>query len=189
MNESYKLNLYVALIHYPVVNKKGDIIASAFTNLDMHDISRIAKTYGVPVVYMVTPLADQKALMQKIIAHWKTGAGAAYNPNRREALEVIRIKDSLDQVIGEVHQIEGDRPKTVATCAKKYPQNIGYQSLQKKLKTLRPYLLILGTAWGLAEEIITGSDYVLEPIRGCGNYNHLSVRSATAIILDRLYRT
>jgi len=178
----------VALIHYPVVNKKGDIIASAFTNLDMHDISRIAKTYGVPAVYMVTPLADQKALMQKIIAHWKTGAGAAYNPDRREALEVIRIKDSLDQVIEDVHQIEGDRPKTIATCAQKYPQNIGYKRLQKMMKTSRPYLLIFGTAWGLAEKTIMSSDYVLEPIRGCGDYNHLSVRSATAITLDRFYR-
>ena len=138
---------------------------------------------------MVTPLADQKALMQKIIAHWKTGAGAAYNPDRREALEVIRIKDSLDQVIEDVHRLEGVRPKTIATCAKKYPQNIGSKRLQKMMQTSRPYLLIFGTAWGLAEEIIMSSDYVLEPIRGCGDYNHLSVRSATAIVLDRLYRT
>ncbi|MBT8351253.1 MAG: RNA methyltransferase, partial [Deltaproteobacteria bacterium] len=38
-------NLYVALVHYPVVNKNGDVIASAVTNLDLHDIARAAKTY------------------------------------------------------------------------------------------------------------------------------------------------
>jgi hypothetical protein len=30
------------------------------------------------------------------------------------------------------------------------------------------------------------ADYILEPIYGPGEYNHLSVRSAVAIILDRL---
>jgi hypothetical protein len=29
-------------------------------------------------------------------------------------------------------------------------------------------------------------DYILEPVYGPGEYNHLSVRSAVAIILDRL---
>jgi len=171
-----------------VINKRGDVIASAFTNLDLHDISRIAKTYGVPAVYMVTPLADQKALMQKLVGHWQTGPGAVYNPMRREALEVIRIQDSLDDVITAIHGIHGERPKTIATCAKKYPQNVGYQKLQGMLQNTRPHLLLFGTAWGLAEEIIMGADYVLEPIQGCGDYNHLSVRSAVAIILDRLYR-
>ncbi|MCK4696288.1 MAG: RNA methyltransferase, partial [Candidatus Cloacimonetes bacterium] len=28
--------------------------------------------------------------------------------------------------------------------------------------------------------------YILKPIKGVGNYNHLSVRSAAAIVLDRL---
>jgi len=30
------------------------------------------------------------------------------------------------------------------------------------------------------------STYILEPIRGNAKYNHLSVRSAVSIILDRL---
>lgn len=29
-------------------------------------------------------------------------------------------------------------------------------------------------------------DYIVEPIYGAGSYNHLCVRSAVAIILDRL---
>jgi len=37
----------------------------------------------------------------------------------------------------------------------------------------------------LTKEVKDDSDYVLAPIEGKG-YNHLSVRSAVAIILDRL---
>ncbi|HLO26270.1 MAG TPA: RNA methyltransferase, partial [Geobacteraceae bacterium] len=50
----------------------------------------------------------------------------------------------------------------------------------------QPYLLLLGTGWGLADEIFSRADFVLAPIKGQGDYNHLSVRSAAAILLDRL---
>ena len=51
----------------------------------------------------------------------------------------------------------------------------------------QPYLLIFGTGWGLTETVFSRADVVLEPVRGPGSYNHLSVRSAVAIILDRLF--
>ncbi len=47
-------------------------------------------------------------------------------------------------------------------------------------------MILLGTAWGLAPQVIESSDGILEPISGVGKYNHLSVRSAAAIVLDRL---
>ena len=50
----------------------------------------------------------------------------------------------------------------------------------------QPYLLLLGTGWGLTEECFASADLILEPIAGNGTYNHLSVRSAAAIMLDRL---
>ncbi|MDI6688413.1 MAG: RNA methyltransferase, partial [Desulfobacterales bacterium] len=75
-------NLYVALTHYPVVNKNGGTITSAVTNLDLHDMSRAAKTYGVRSLYIVTPLADQKEFVEKIISHWLSGYGSIYNPKR-----------------------------------------------------------------------------------------------------------
>jgi hypothetical protein len=49
-----------------------------------------------------------------------------------------------------------------------------------------PFLLLLGTGWGLTEECFESADLILEPIAGAGQYNHLSVRSAAAIMLDRL---
>ncbi len=179
-------NIYVALTHYPVVNKNGDIIASAVTNLDLHDISRAAKTYGVKSFYVVTPLKDQQVLAQRIIAHWISGAGAAYNPARRSALETIKVVDSLADVVEDIKGLENKYPETVVTSARRYPESIGYEEFRNVMKNGQPHLLVFGTAWGLAEPFISKADYVLEPIAGVSSYNHLSVRSAAAIILDRL---
>ncbi len=187
MKKSYKTNLYVALTHYPVVNKNGDIITSAVTNLDLHDISRAAKTYGVRSFYVVTPLADQKVLVEKIVSHWVKGTGSRYNPKRREALDLISIKNSLDEVIDNISKNGGDSPKTVVTSAGHSPRNISFGKFREMMKDGNLYLLIFGTGWGLSEEFITKADYVLDPIMGNTDYNHLSVRSAAAIILDRLF--
>ena len=187
MKKSYTTNLYLSLIHYPVINKKGDIITSAVTNLDLHDISRAAKTYGVRSFYVVTPLSDQKALVEKIISHWLEGLGATYNPKRREALKLIRIKKSLDDVMEHIRETSGDFPKTVVTSAGQSPRNISFRRFREMLREDTLYLLILGTAWGLSEKFMAQTDYALEPILGNTGYNHLSVRSAATVILDRLF--
>ena len=179
-------NVYVALIHYPVVDKNGDVIASAVTNLDLHDIARAAKTYGLKSFYVVTPLEDQRKLVARIISHWTTGTGATYNPKRRSALEIIRVKNSYSEVVEQIAETENNDPITIATCARKYPDSLGYEKFRTLLNNGQPYVLALGTAWGLAEEFISTADYVLEPITGKTDYNHLSVRSAAAIMLDRL---
>ena len=176
----------MALVHYPVVNKNGDVIASAVTNLDLHDIARAAKTYGIKSFYVVTPLADQKALVEKIVSHWTEGLGAQYNPKRREALELIRVKETLEKVIDDILNSCSISPKTVVTSAKNGFRTISYGKFREMLESSKPYLLVLGTAWGLSDDFIAGADYVLSPVKGSADYNHLSVRSATAIILDRL---
>ncbi|MEA1948929.1 MAG: RNA methyltransferase [Thermodesulfobacteriota bacterium] len=181
------INLYVALTHYPVVNKNGDIITSAVTNLDLHDISRVAKTYGVRSFYVTTPLEDQIALIKKIVLHWVEGTGSQYNPKRREALELIIIKNSLDEVKDHIRQNGGNSPKTVVTSARHGPGNLSFGKFRKMLKDGNLYLLIFGTAWGLPEKFIAEADYILNPVIGNTDYNHLSVRSAAAIILDRLF--
>jgi len=187
LKKSYTTNLYIALVHYPVVNKNGKIIASAVTNLDLHDISRSARTYGVRAFYVVTPLSDQKELVEKIVLHWLEGPGARYNPKRREALELISIKDSLDEVIEHVRENTGDFPKTVVTSAGHSPRNISFKRFGEMLQDGTLYLLILGTGWGLSENFMAEADYVLNPILGNTDYNHLAVRSAAAVILDRLF--
>ncbi|MDD4321073.1 MAG: RNA methyltransferase, partial [Acidaminococcaceae bacterium] len=49
-----------------------------------------------------------------------------------------------------------------------------------------PIFLLLGTGFGMEKETMAKFDLILEPIWGPGSYNHLCVRSAAAIMLDRL---
>ena len=101
-NQSSRLNLSIALVHYPVVDKNGHTDTSAVTNLDLHDIARAAKTYGVGKFYVVTPLAEQKELVQRILEHWIAGYGATYNPRRKAALALVKLVDSLAAVRDEM---------------------------------------------------------------------------------------
>ena len=183
---SDSLSLHIALIHYPVYNKHREVIASAVSGLDLHDIARAARTYGVRSFSVVTPLADQQKLARRIVAHWTDGFGATYNPNRKEALSLVNVRASLQDVVDDISNSDQMKPKTVITDAKPHLHQISYERLTQMLKHGSPYLLLFGTAWGLTEDFINKADYVLSPIQGRGSYNHLSVRSAAAIILDRL---
>jgi hypothetical protein len=180
-------NLHAALVHYPVVGKDGKTIASAVTNLDLHDISRAARTYGVRSFFVVTPLKDQKELVDKIVSHWVSGAGSRYNPKRCEALSLVRVKERFNDVLSDIESQGYGYPKTVATSAKKRSHALGFSKLKALMRgNEMPYVLAFGTAWGLTEDFIENADYVLEPLLGCSDYNHLPVRSAVAIVLDRL---
>jgi hypothetical protein len=46
---------------------------------------------------------------------------------------------------------------------------------------------MFGTGWGMSQELLDRADIFLDPINGPKEYNHLSVRSACAIMLDRLF--
>ncbi len=173
-------------MHYPVINRKGEIITSAVTNLDLHDISRAAKTFGVRAFFVVTPLSDQKELVKKIVAHWTKGVGSQHNPDRGAALKLISIKDSLNDVLATVTADGIGIPKTVVTCARPNARNISFGDLRDKLKDGAPYVLLFGTAWGLSDDFMDSADYILEPVKGVKDFNHLSVRSAVSIILSRL---
>jgi hypothetical protein len=178
--------LYLALCHHPVMNRRGEVIAAAVTNLDLHDIARAARTFGVRGFFVVTPLEDQQGFARRIVDHWTSGPGADHLPDRRQAMQLVRIMGSLSDAVAAVTAAEGQPPVTVATAARRYPQAIDYTSMRGMLAAERPHLLLFGTAWGLAPEVITAAVHVLAPVAGAAGYNHLSVRSAAAIILDRL---
>lgn len=185
--EAGRVKIDLALIHYPVINKNNEIIGSAVTNLDLHDISRAAKTYGIDSLYIVTPYSDQQQLFQELLDHWLKGHGAEYNAKRGEALALVRICKDLDQLLAEVTTKWQQRPTVLATCAREKHSLIWpYQLVRQRLADGEYFLILLGTAWGLAQEVIEAGDGILPPITGAGSYNHLSVRSAAAIVLDRL---
>ena len=182
--------LYIALLHYPVYDKNGEVVTTAVTNMDIHDIARSARTYGVRRFYVVTPVKALQKLALKIIAHWEEGYGSQYNHTRKEALALARVKDTLDDAILDVEQECGGKPQRVVTTARPGGNRTSFAELRKMLREdSAPFLLLLGTGWGLTDAVLAQSDYILEPIEGGTNYNHLSVRSAAAIILDRLLGT
>ncbi len=182
-----KSRCYIALLHYPMYNKQKSIITTSVTNLDLHDISRVARTYEVEGFFVVHPYVQQQELINEIINYWTKGYGGKYNPDRHEAFKRLQLASSLDEVDGIINDQCGKMPLHVVTDAKSHVNSISYLELKKKLwDDDRPYLILFGTGWGMADELISGSDYILEPIDGVGDYNHLSVRSAVAIIIDRL---
>ena len=180
--------LYIALIHYPVYNNRFKIINTAFTNLDVHDIARSAVTYGVKKFYLVQPNPEQQKLVNRVLDHWIEGEGSTFNKSRSEALNLVALRDTLEDVTREIENIEGNKPVTIVTDARSADNMIGFEDLRELIfsEKKEPYLLLLGTGWGLANEIMDSADFRLKPVSGYTNYNHLSVRSAAAIILDRL---
>lgn len=185
--EDAKVRIDLALIHYPVLNKNQEIIGSAVTNLDLHDIARAARTYGVDALYVVTPYSDQQMLFQELLDHWLKGHGAQYNSKRGEALSLVQICDDLDQLFSGVTEKWQERPTVLATCAREKCSRVWtYQVVRQKLALGESFLILFGTAWGLAQEVIEVADGMLPSINGVGDYNHLSVRSAASIVLDRL---
>ncbi len=162
------------------------MIASAVTNLDVHDISRALKTYGGAGFYVVTPLSDQQTLVKRIISHWTEGQGGAHHPKRRDALSLARVTDTLDDACDAIAEIEGLPPILVATSAKNRQESLSFANLREIMLKDVPVLLAFGTAWGLSEEMLSVADHILAPIQTHTGYNHLSVRSAVAIVLDRL---
>lgn len=182
-----RTKVYVALVHYPVYNKAFKKITTAFTNLDVHDMSRACKTYGVKSFYLVQPVDEQQKLVEAVLNHWIKGPGSSFNPTRTEALRIVSIKSSIEEAVEQIEKQEGLRPKLVATDARDRHSMIGYQELREKIQNgSEPYLILFGTGWGIVKEILETADYFLKPIVGYTNYNHLSVRSAAAIVLDRL---
>ncbi|BCS53165.1 RNA methyltransferase [Geobacter sp. SVR] len=185
------VNLAIALLHYPVYNKHGETVTTALTNLDLHDIARASKTFGLDRFYIVTPSADQRTLAQRIAGHWQEGWGADYNKDRKAALDIVRICDKLKTAVAEFQSGFSAPVRTIITGATQRSGSIGFDQLRQMLQTDlgQPYLLLLGTGWGLTEECFASADHILAPIAGAGTYNHLSVRSAAAIMLDRLRGT
>jgi tRNA (guanine37-N1)-methyltransferase len=183
----------VALLHHPVLLKDQTSGTTSLTNLDIHDISRISRTYGLGGVFAVTPLEDQRRLLHTLLAHWISGSGASSNPDRAEALRLIQPAESLDAVLAALNRLYGTAPLVVGASARHEPDKKGRESrpalpfgqMRQQLGH-RPALLLLGTGHGLAPEALARCDAILPPLRWMDGYNHLPVRAAAAVLLDRL---
>lgn len=190
-------NLHCALVHHPVMGKDGKSCTVSLTNLDIHDIARSSCTFGLGNFYVSTPLADQQRLLAEITGHWTKGAGSQANPDRANALSLVQGVSCLEEAVEHLHRQFGQKPLLVGTSAKvpslktkrrnkkrRYPDQISFTGAAELLLR-QPVLLVFGTGHGLHPELLENFDFMLPPVRPVG-YNHLSVRSAVAIVLDRI---
>lgn len=173
----------LVLLHHPVIDRHGAVVTSAVTNLDIHDLARLVTSYGLCRYYLVTPADEQRQLIERIIAHWREGAGARFNPDRQRAFAAIRVVSSLQEVLTDWQRLTGQCGRVILTGAR-HEQGTPPATVRQMAKA-EPLLLVFGTGHGLAPSLYTPDRPCLAAIRP-GNYNHLSVRTAAAIVLDRL---
>jgi hypothetical protein len=174
---------FVALLHHPVYDRNRQVVSTALTNLDLHDIARASRTYGLGGFFIVHPVTAQRKLAERIAGHWLS-EGATVHDFRRQAIERLSVVADVVVGVAAVAQRCGGAPAVVATSARSDEKATTFSQLRGHVG---PMLLVLGTGWGLTDEALARCHLRLRPLRGPCDYNHLSVRSACAIILDRLY--
>lgn len=174
----------LALVHHPVRGRGGETITTSVTNLDVHDIARAARTYDLARYFVVTPVEAQRALVEHILSYWRQGDGKARVPERAEALSLVEPLPSLEDAIAAL----GGNPLVMTTAARSSLPSTPYAEARARIAAERgrPVLLVFGTGYGLADEVISRAHVHLAPIRP-GVYNHLAVRSAVVAVLDRLF--
>lgn len=177
-------NLYCALVHHPVLDKDKNSVAVSLTNLDIHDIARCSCTYGLGGYYVTTPLEDQRHLLQTLLEYWQTGAGAKHNADRARAFGLVRPAGSVEEAAEDIAQRTGRRPLLISTSAS--GQGTATFAEVRAMMRSAPVLLLFGTGQGLSPHLCDMCDGMLPPLARFSGYNHLSVRSAVAIVLDRI---
>ena len=176
----------IALVHHPVLDGRGDVVTSAITNLDVHDLARSARTFGASDYFVVHPITAQRELVEAIVLHWKEGSSGKRIPARKDALALVRAVASL----AAAYEALGGRAaiEVWTTTAAPDASALAADDARRRLAGEGPpVLVVFGTAWGLAADVHAAADARLAPIVGLrAEYNHLSVRAACAIYLDRL---
>lgn len=185
-SDGQKIDVAIALVHWPILDRAGNQVVTNVTNFDIHDIARAARTYGVRKYFIVNRLKEQLMFVSRVLEHWRVGAGSQLNPMRRTALHIVEPAETIESVLAQYDQ----RPLVVATAARdlENPPRIGFSAIKQRIADGTPVLLVFGTGFGLDHSALQQCDFVLEPIKGASedDYRHLSVRSAVSICLDRL---
>jgi hypothetical protein len=230
--------VFVVLLHSPMTDKQGKEVTTAVTNLDIHDIARSCKTFGVKRYYIVNPEPEQERMVKAILGHWHTEVSKVYHPARWKALEQVEFTRTFEEAFNNatlhttqlrsslnenrsgkaptMEVLEGqsneatvlsyNTPYVVMPDARDLSQYFkkvwGYSELRESFGAgkvpgdfsdaekvfLRPVMVVFGTGWGIAPRFFSNVDCLLAPIHGpVRSYNHLSVRAAAAIVLDRLF--
>ncbi len=183
----------LALVHYPCLNKAGELYSTSIFNVDVHDIARVARTYDFDQYALVHPVEAQRDMAQSIANFWASEKSKKRNPDRASAISLIQVIDSLESLVGQLEDEYSAPVLTIATSAIANPKNTAWSDWRTTMNSKiengdsETHLYIFGTGHGLAPSVTETSAIFLEPILGATNYNHLSVRAAVAIACDRLF--
>lgn len=199
------VKLAVGLLHYPIYDRSKNIVATNVTNLDIHDIARVSKVYGLDSYFIIHPAAEQLMFVERLLDHWKTGDGVKTHSVRAEALGIVRTAESVEQAKQLWLKKDGlgnsvEKVEIIGTTARNIPgiDRVSFKDLRSEFEAenskpsgnqqIRRVLLLFGTGFGMPDEILLACDRLLEPLKGAPpvDYRHLSVRSAVSICLDRL---
>jgi hypothetical protein len=148
----------------------------------------------------------------RIVGHWRKDQSQQYHPKRFDALSLVRLVHDFQEVKSAIRAECGEDPEVVMPDARPLANPVSYAQLRAELedpKRTRPLVIVFGTGWGIAEPFYPEVHRILAPIHGPKQestessemsaelnensepkrYNHLSVRAAAAIVLDRLFGT
>lgn len=179
--------IHLVLRHDLVQGREEGLIHASVTQIDLHDFCRLSLTYGLGGFHCVTAIESQHRISNEILQFWREGFGQHYNPDRMQALAHLSLHRCFDDVLAGIATREGKAPLVVGTSARKMDKTLDFGELLTIMgRSGQPLVLQFGTAWGLSNEQLSRCDWVLPPIDGRLGYNHLSVRCAAAIIVDRL---
>jgi tRNA (guanine37-N1)-methyltransferase len=181
--------VYLIQLHHSVTDRNGAPSITSITGMDLHDIARACRTYGVKKYIVATPLQPQRDMIKKIVSHWTGGYGADFNPDRASAMKTVKVVGYLEVAIKWIREREKKNLFTIATTANSRDDSSHWLTLKTRILQARsPVAFIFGTGGGLSEDVLKSSDAVMAPILGARDgYNHLSLRSAASIVLDRFF--
>ena len=142
------MGIFIGLVHHPVLNRHGEVSTTAVTNVDLHDLGRAGRTYGVEGFFVVTPIDLQRELVGRVIRHWADGPGAK-SPSRQQAFARMAVSPSLDDAIRQIEAKTGETPKLAVTGASLVDKTTPFQDVADMIrKPGPPILLLFGTGWG-----------------------------------------
>lgn len=190
------IKLAVGLLHYPIYDRSRNIVATNITNLDIHDIARVSKVYGLENYFIIHPAAEQLMFVERLLDHWRMGDGIKTHALRSEALSIVRTAESIEAAKKIWLGGSDEKVEIIGTTARNIPgaERISFKALREEIDreagnpSVKRVLLLFGTGFGMTDELLAGCDRLLEPLKGAPpvDYRHLSVRSAVSICLDRL---
>jgi hypothetical protein len=199
--------LAVALVHFPVQDGDGNVVTTAVTSVDIHDIARSARTYGVERYYLIHPVEAARELVQHVQRSWLERSPSPKNEARREALARLCVVTSLEEAVADWGADRSSTRSSASAASGATGGNLGancevwgtsarpaevpfsFGDARSALAAPGPAVLILfGTGNGLAPSALDLCARQIEPIAAAlpSGYRHLSVRAAVAVVLDRL---